>query len=158
VAVTVRLQVVICDETLALNAIVNYASVTSSSLYPVSPNERSQKSVIANVLSLFSPWCRIQREIKSSPSSYLERSRCCERACSALPYLTQMQKAEATAIMTLRLCRDMNDDFMEAGGTGERAAVFFPFLDFAFAVGGADDEGVIVGAIGSPVVAPERPG
>jgi len=52
----------------------------------------------------------------------------------------------------------MDDNFVEAGDAGERAATFFPFLDCAFAVGGADDEGVIVNIIRSPIVAPERPG
>jgi hypothetical protein len=63
-----------------------------------------------------------------------------------------------TPRISVTLGSNMHDDFVKAGGTGERAAVFFPFLDFAFAVGGADDEGVIVGAVGSPIVTPERPG
>ena len=41
------------------------------------------------------------------------------------------------------LSRDVHDDFVKSGDAGKRTAVFFPFLDSAFAIGGADDQGVI---------------
>jgi hypothetical protein len=37
----------------------------------------------------------------------------------------------------------MHNNLVKTGHTGEIAAIFLPFLDFAFAVGGADDERVI---------------
>jgi hypothetical protein len=52
----------------------------------------------------------------------------------------------------------VNGDLVKAGNAGEPAAVFFEFLDFAFAVGGADDEGVIVRTAGFPIVTPKDPG
>jgi hypothetical protein len=52
----------------------------------------------------------------------------------------------------------MHCDLVKAGDARVRAAVFFPFLDFAFAVGGARDERVIISAVGLPIVTPERPG
>src|ERR1700747_3719100 len=56
--------------------------------------------------------------------------------------------------------RDVDDDFVETGNAGERAAVFFPFLHRAFAVGGADHNGVIIGSARRPAAAraPKRPG
>ena len=52
----------------------------------------------------------------------------------------------------------MNDNLMKASDAGEWATVLLEFLDFAFAVGGANHKGVIVSVAGLPVVAPEGPG
>src|SRR5213594_4233763 len=53
----------------------------------------------------------------------------------------------------------MHDDFVESRHAREWAAVFFPFLHGAFAVGGADNDSVVVRLAGHPAVAcaPERP-
>src|SRR6202011_5780089 len=53
---------------------------------------------------------------------------------------------------------DVDDNSVEAGDAGEPTPVSFEFLDFAFAVGGADDECVIVGAVRFPIETPKHPG
>ena len=52
----------------------------------------------------------------------------------------------------------MHDDLVKTGDAGVRIAVFFPFLDFAFAIGRTDHEGVIVGRVRLPIKTPEGPG
>ena len=46
---------------------------------------------------------------------------------------------------------------MKSGDAGEPTAVFFKFLHVAFAVGGANDEGVITRCGGRPFRLPKRP-
>src|SRR5204863_4404123 len=46
-------------------------------------------------------------------------------------------------------------DPVKPANTGERAAIFFPFLDVAFAIRGTDEQRVITGRGGGPLCFPE---
>src|SRR5882672_3157760 len=60
-----------------------------------------------------------------------------------VPCLPGIHLAERIVAVSSNSGRYMYDDPMKPGHAGKRAAIFLPFLHVAFAIRGANDEGVV---------------